>query len=110
MAHSLGLQKGLIGVVNAYAAEGYRATNNIVIAHELMHTVGASDKYDLSTGQPIYPYGFAKPDNHYEQTKAEIMAGRVPLNERESVMPKSLRYSIIGNKTAREIAWVANHD
>jgi hypothetical protein len=106
LAHSLGLQKGLIGVVNGYASAKYQERNNVVIAHELLHTVGASDKYDLSTGQPIYPDGFARPDAHYDQSKAEIMAGKIPLNEKESVMPESLRQCIISNKTAGEIGWI----
>ena len=61
LAHSLGLQKGLIGVVNAFASSSYTGSNNVVIAHELLHTVGASDKYDTS-GEPVYPHGYAEPD------------------------------------------------
>jgi len=106
LAHSLGLQKGLIGVVNAYAGRPYQETNNIVIAHELLHTVGASDKYDLQTGQPIYPDGFAVPSAKYQQLKAELMAGRVPLSATESEMPRSLRHCMMGDKTAVEIGWI----
>lgn len=105
LAHSLGLQKGLIGVVNAYADNEYQARNHLVIAHELLHTVGAADKYNLVTGQPIYPDGFARPENHYEQFLAEIMAGRLPLSLTESVMAESLRLCVIGEKTALEIGW-----
>ena len=43
LAHSLGLQKGLIGVVNAFASKTMKTQNHIIIAHELLHTVGASD-------------------------------------------------------------------
>ena len=107
LAHSLGLQKGLIGVVNGYASAAHQGHNNVVIAHELLHTVGASDKYDLVTGQPIYPNGFARPDNNYNQSKAEIMAGKIPLNAAESVMAQSLRECIIGDKTATEIGWIS---
>jgi len=106
LAHSLGLQKGLIGVVNAYAGQAYQKTNNVVVAHELLHTVGASDKYDLDTGQPIFPDGFAVPSNQYKQRKAELMAGKIPLSETESEMPRSLRYCMVGDKTAVEIGWV----
>ena len=106
MAHSLGLQKGLIGVVNAYAVKQYQEQNNIVLAHELLHTVGASDKYELKSGQPIYPEGFASSDALYEQSKAEIMAGKIPLSEYESVMAETLRHCVIGNKTATEIGWI----
>jgi monoamine oxidase len=47
VGHSLGLQKGLIGVINAYSSSYQTEENNVVIAHELLHTAGASDKYDL---------------------------------------------------------------
>ncbi|MEY8194537.1 MAG: hypothetical protein RPR28_06725, partial [Cycloclasticus sp.] len=106
LAHSLGLQKGLIGLVNAYADKRYQETNNVVIAHELLHTVGASDKYDLSTGQPIYPEGFAIPSKQYQQNKAELMAARIPLSATESEMPISLRYCVMGEQTAAEVGWV----
>jgi len=108
LAHSLGLQKGLIGVVNGYASVSYQEQNNIVLAHEMLHTVGASDKYNLTTGQPIYPSGFVNPDARYDQSKAEIMAGKIPVSVNESVMPDSLRQCIIGKKTAYEIGWLAD--
>jgi len=108
LAHSLGLQKGLLGVVNAYAVDRYQSKNNVVIGHELLHTVGASDKYDLATGQPVYPGGFAEPSLRYNQSKAELMGGMIPLSENESLMPESLYQCIIGNKTASEIGWLNN--
>jgi hypothetical protein len=46
LAHSLGLVKGLIGVVNAFADRDYGERNDVVIAHETLHTLGATDKYD----------------------------------------------------------------
>ena len=61
LEHSLGLQKGLIGVVHAFADPRQAHQNNIVIAHELLHTLGATDKYDAE-GMPIYPRGYADPD------------------------------------------------
>ncbi len=108
LAHSLGLQKGLIGVVNGYASVNYQEQNNIVLAHEMLHTVGASDKYNLTTGQPIYPSGFVNPDASYDQSKAEIMAGKIPVSVNESVMPDSLRQCVIGKKTAYEIGWLVD--
>lgn len=106
LAHSLGLQKGLIGVVNAYGHDDYHDTNQVVMAHEILHTVGASDKYDMSTGQPIFPEGFASPALEYEQTKAEIMAGKIPVSETSSRMAGSLRQCVLNEKTAREIGWI----
>ncbi|MBL4762499.1 MAG: hypothetical protein JKY93_07365 [Gammaproteobacteria bacterium] len=107
LAHSLGLQKGLIGVVNAFAGREYRGSNNMVIAHEMLHTVGASDKYDGHNNQPIYPEGFARPDQTplYPQHKAEIMAGRVPLSATESIMPTNLKRVVVGEQTSKEINW-----
>jgi len=54
---SHGLQKGLVGIVHAFAESTMAGSNTIVIAHELLHTVGATDKYDLTTGTPLYPDG-----------------------------------------------------
>src|SRR5258708_2670993 len=59
---SHGLQKGLMGVVHVFAQATMAGRNNIVIAHELMHTLGASDKYEPGSGAPLYPIGFAEPD------------------------------------------------
>jgi len=107
LEHSLGLEKGMIGVVNAYAYRRMEGKNDVVIAHEMLHTVGATDKYDLQTGQPIYPDGFAEPDNDplYPQEYAELMAGHIPLSKTEIVMPANLNEVILGPKTMAEINW-----
>lgn len=106
LAHSTGLQKGLVGVVNAYGTKRYQGSNNVILAHELLHTVGASDKYD-SAGYPIYPIGFAEPNKSplLPQKKAEIMGGRIPKTSSKAVVPKSLRKVVIGETTANEIKW-----
>lgn len=108
LKHSLGLEKGLIGVVNAYASKKFAGKNNIVLVHEFLHTVGASDKYDLANGAPIFPAGFVDPEKEplYPQDFAEIMAGVIPVGETEWVMPKKLDQTLIGYQTAREINWV----
>jgi hypothetical protein len=107
VSHSLGLQKGLIGVVSAFASEAQMAQNDVVIAHELLHTLGATDKYDLQTSQPFFPDGYAEPERQplLPQTHAEIMAGRVPVTRTDAEMPGSLDEALIGAKTAREINW-----
>jgi hypothetical protein len=107
LAHSLGLQKGLIGVVNAFADRQQSGSNRVIIAHELLHTLGASDKYDPSTGQPIFPNGYAEPDADpaLPQELAELMAGRIPVSSTESQIPHSLDQVVIGAKTAQEIRW-----
>lgn len=108
LAHSLGLQKGLVGIVNAYASNDYAARNNVVIAHEVLHTLGATDKYNPDNGQPVYPDGFAEPQRSplYPQYKAEIMGGRIPESDQRSRMPASLKTTMVGRITAREIRWL----
>lgn len=107
LAHSLGLQKGMIGVVNAFADPRQAGSNKVIIAHELLHTLGASDKYDPATGQPVYPGGYARPDANptLPQELAELMGGRVPISTMESRIPRSLDEVIIGPATGQEIRW-----
>lgn len=105
--HSLGLQKGLIGVVHAFASGAQADQNNIVIAHEFLHTLGATDKYDPQNNQPLLPDGYAEPDRQplLPQERAEVMAGRIPVSHTQSEMPSSLDLAMIGPATAREIRW-----
>ena len=107
LAHSLGLQKGMIGVVNAFASDQQAGSNKVIIAHELLHTLGATDKYDPATGQPTYPDGYAKPDADpmLPQELAELMGGRIPLTTTDSRTPRSLDEVIIGPATSQEIRW-----
>ncbi len=108
LAHSLGIQKGLIGVVNAFAGQRHTTQNSVIVTHEFLHTVGATDKYDLVTGMPLYPKGFVEPDKDplYPQEFAEIMAGVIPIEKNKSKMPDSLSDTIIGNETALDIGWM----
>ena len=105
--HSVGMQKGLVGVVHAFAHRGMTRTNNVVIAHEILHTLGASDKYDAETLAPLFPIGFAEPDLDplYPQSLAEIMAGRYAIDSRTFEMPESLDEVLVGPATALEIRW-----
>lgn len=107
LPHSVGLQKGLIGVVHAFSLDSQNSQNNIVIAHEILHTVGASDKYSAS-GQPKYPLGYANPHRAplYPQRYAEIMAGKIPTSSYSSYMAESLKSTRINPLTAMEIAWI----
>jgi hypothetical protein len=106
--NSLGLRKGLFGVVHAYADYRLAPKNHVVIAHEILHTVGATDKYDRATRQPIFPEGYAYPDRKplYPQQVAEIMGGRIPVSKTSATMPPNLSFTIIGQETAREIKWI----
>ncbi|MGI9304991.1 MAG: hypothetical protein ACR2RB_20145 [Gammaproteobacteria bacterium] len=107
LTHSLGLRKGLVGVVNAFATRRMTGSNAVLIAHELLHTLGAADRYDPRTALPTYPAGYAEPDRSplYPQRFAEIMGGRVPLAPDRAAIPRRLNRVVIGPLTAREIRW-----
>lgn len=79
----------------------------MVLAHELLHTLGATDKYAPSTNAPLYPDGYAAPEARplLPQTKAELMAGRIPVEEQRAEIPESLSQVVIGMATSREIGW-----
>lgn len=110
LGHSVGLEKGMIGLVNAFASHAEDGGNTVVIAHELLHTLGASDKYDLSTLQPRFPSGYADPHQAplLPQRRAEIMAGRIAISATEAEIPRSLAATMVGPGTAAEIGWRRN--
>jgi hypothetical protein len=105
---SVGLTKGLMAVAHLYAQRSAAGTNLVVIAHEFLHTLGATDKYDLSTGLPLIPSGLgdAEASPRYPQQVGEIMAGRIAIAPGEAVMPESLDEMLIGPATASEIGWL----
>jgi len=107
LQHSLGLDKGLLVIAHVFASTHQEQQNNIIIAHELLHTVGASDKYNAAN-QPVFPDGYAEPGNIplYPQVLAEIMSTKIPSSASQSEMAKSLKQCIIGDKTAMEINWI----
>jgi len=105
--HSTALQKGLIGVAQLFADNRMAGSNQMLIAHELLHTLGATDKYAPGSNLPRYPDGFAEPElqPRYPQNYAELMAGRVPVSATEARIPESLQEVLIGEATAAEIGW-----
>ena len=105
LENSVGVQKGMFGIVNAYTGRRHTGRNNVIIAHEFFHTLGASDKYQPGTGQPTAPDGLAEPDRSplFPQRFAEIMGGRIALAPNDAVIPQSLKFAVIGPLTATEI-------
>ncbi|WP_423596989.1 hypothetical protein [Roseateles sp. MS654] len=108
LPHSVGLEKGRLGLVHLFASKAQQAQNEVVIAHEALHTFGATDKYDPSTLAPIFPDGYAEPaqEPRHPQTAAELMAGRLPVRQGEARIPSGLGETMIGRKSAMEIGWV----
>jgi hypothetical protein len=91
-----------------FASRDARGSNQVVLAHEILHTLGATDKYSPASNLPQFPDGFADPSQkpRLPQKKAELMAGRIPLDERHAETPESLRSVVVGGLTAREIGWL----
>ena len=107
LSHSTGLRQGLLGRVNVFAERAMGKQNNVIIIHEFLHTLGATDKYEAGSNQPVFPEGYAEPDLKplLPQRFAEIMAGRTPITSASAETPPSLAFARIGAKTAMEINW-----
>jgi len=105
---STALERGLIAVAKVFASRASAGSNQVVMAHELLHTLGSTDKYALGTNLPLYPHGFADPtaEPRYPQKKAELMAGRIPLDPQTAATPRNLGQTLIGPITATEIGWL----
>lgn len=100
---------GRVGIAQADVGVGDLDFALFVAAHELLHTLGASDKYDAS-GEALFPQGFAQPQRSplWPQPGAEIMARNVPIAPGRERPPETLGELYIGESTAREIGWVAS--
>jgi hypothetical protein len=105
---STGIQEGLIGIANLFGSQKQQEQNNIVIVHELLHILGATDKYSMYDFQPLFPNGYAKSDQQplFPQIYAEIMAGRIPTTKTTAKIPTNLFFCMVGKKTASEINWI----
>ena len=103
------MQKGLVGVVHAFADRSMTRTNNVVIAHEILHTLGASDKYDPESLAPLYPAGYAEPEREprHPQPLTELMAGRYAIDAQTFEIPDTLDEVRVGAATALEIRWTS---
>ena len=108
LPHSTGLKKSKLAINYLFADTKQTKQNNVVFLHELLHTLGATDKYNLSNGIPHYPEGFANSEKQplYPQKKAEIMGGRIAITEFKTTIPESLTRVVIGPQTAKEIGWL----
>ena len=105
--HSIGMAQPRLALVNLVANPEMQAYNQIVIAHELLHTVAADDLYSTQNRSPSFPDGYAAPDQQprYPQTKAELMAMRIPITAELARPPRALEDTMIGDETAEQIGW-----
>lgn len=103
-------ENGRLGVVNVELDASMADLLLVVTAHELMHTLGASDRYDAA-GRTLIPAGLAEPDRVplYPQRFAEIMARNRVLAPGREAVPESLDEVAVGALTAEEIGWSVSH-
>lgn len=74
----------------------------VAVAHELLHCLGATDKYD-GGGHARAPEGLVEPERGYPQSYAEIMVGELPLAPGRGRNPASLDEVRMGAATVAEI-------
>ena len=75
-----------------------------VIAHELLHTLDATDHYD-DAGRAKIPDGLAEPELGTSQRFVEIMTRGRPVSPTEEKTLDSIDELAVGPATAREIGW-----
>ncbi|MBX3201166.1 MAG: hypothetical protein KF894_23710 [Labilithrix sp.] len=99
-------QGGRIGFVDVELDETMVDLALFVVAHELLHTLGAEDSYDAN-GRALVPAGLVEPDlqPRYPQRFAEVMARNRPVSPGSEVPPGSLDELGVGDVTARAIGW-----
>ncbi len=78
-----------------------------VIAHELFHTLDATDKYDEG-GHTRVPDGLAEPDvaPRFPQRLVEVMAQGRPTSPTEEKTLDAIDELGVGPATAREVGWI----
>lgn len=105
---SIGLEKGHIGIVQAPIGDANQGWVELAVAHELLHTLGATDKYDES-GAPLVDQGFGEPELSpaLPQRYCEVMAGSIALEAGKNKLARSLDECLVNRYTAAEIGWLA---
>jgi hypothetical protein len=107
MVEGTSVEGGKIGIVEVDLDDDMADFALFVAAHELLHTLGATDKYDAH-GRAAVPTGLAEPERVplYPQRFAEVMARNVPLGPTTERAPSTLDELRVGEATAREIGWL----
>jgi hypothetical protein len=106
--HSVGMPRPRLALVSQIADDAMIDYNNVIFAHELLHTVGATDLYEPETQRPTFPAGYVEPHltPPYPQRKGELMAMQTPLAPGVSKEIHHLDQATIGLKTLQEIGWL----
>jgi hypothetical protein len=79
--------------------------SSALVAHEICHTLGATDKYDGE--KCVFPDGYANPGAVplLPQSDAEIMALGIPLEALREAPVTGLLDCVVGSKTSEEMGW-----
>ena len=103
--HPVATKRERFGIVFIPLESHTRTFYSALVAHELCHTFGASDKYQGELS--VFPGGFAEPDRvpRYPQRKAEIMSLGIPVGPGAEKRIDGLRDCVVGEETAREMGW-----
>ncbi|HVR75786.1 MAG TPA: hypothetical protein VMT52_15755 [Planctomycetota bacterium] len=104
--HSVASRRTRMGIVFSPIGQRHFSRCASLVAHELCHTLGATDKYEGE--RSIFPDGFADPGRSplYPQEKAEVMALGIPIAPDFEKSATTLRDCVVGRKTAEELGWV----
>lgn len=99
-------QNGRVGIAKTDLDLDMVDFSLFVTAHELFHTLGASDKYDAA-GNVLIPQGLAEPEREpaLPQNFVELMAHGRPIDREHEELPTSLDELRVGPYTAEEIGW-----
>ena len=109
-AHSRGSERGRTAVSYVAAEEKNPAYALVTLAHELGHTLGAMDSYEMDSALPVHPEGFVEPFNRplYPQEFAELMAVDIPLGPGIEAEIRSLEQVRIGHQSAADMGWISD--
>lgn len=99
---------GRVGIVEVELSKPMVDMVLHVAAHELLHTLGAEDKYDAS-GRTLIPEGLAEPDKVplLPQRYVEVMSRNRPIDATTERPLDTLDELRVGARTAEEIGWLA---
>lgn len=98
---------GRVGVVSVDLDAAMADFALFVATHELLHTLGATDKY-TQDGAIMVPSGLPEPGAFplYPQRFAEVMARHRAVDATTTKPPRDLGELAVGAETAREIGWL----
>ena len=110
-AHSRGSERRRLAIAHIDVEDPNPAYAVLTVAHELAHTLGAVDNYDLHSQRSVYPEGFVQPfaEPLYPQRYAELMAVDKPLGPHHDVEIRSMDEVRIGHYTAAQLGWIEAH-